>query len=66
MLRVVCLRWSSHPQLVNLLLADNLLEFLDERVRRSKYPDLTDIPKLVGVLHKYASKRPSHGCPRQY
>jgi hypothetical protein len=42
---------------VNLLLADNLLEFLDERVRRSKYPDLTDIPKLVGVLHKYAPFR---------
>jgi hypothetical protein len=38
---------------VNLLLVDNVLEFLDDRVRRSKYPDLTDIPKLVGLLQKY-------------
>ncbi len=40
-------------QLVNLLLADNILEFLDERVRRAKYSEVNDIPKLINLLQKY-------------
>lgn len=40
-------------QLVNLLLSDNMLEFLDERIRRAKYPDLSDIAKIVSLLQKY-------------
>ncbi len=39
--------------MVNLLLADNILEFLDERVRRAKYSEVNDIPKLINLLQKY-------------
>jgi len=43
-------------QLINLLLADNILEFLDERIRRAKYPDLTDTSKLVCVLQRFETE----------
>lgn len=46
-------------QAVSLVLSTDSLEFLDEKIKKSKYPDLKLTPQLVSFLEKYVHSEAS-------